>query len=319
MLKKLLFCCCLLTVVACDDDDKREEEIAQIPVDVKIERFDRRFAEASPADLPSLKRDFPYLFPNQYPDSLWIEKMQDTIQVELDEAVAEQFPNFETTEEELEDLFRHIKYYFPNTRIPKVVTLTSDVDYRNQVVWADSLLLISVDTYLGQENPLYEGVQDYIKKQFRKEQIVADVAAEFGEKVIPKPSSRSFLADMIYFGKLLYLKDALIPFKADPEKIGYSPEELDWVQSNEGQIWRYFVEKELLYSSSPELSTRFLFPAPFSKFYLELDNEAPARVGQYMGWQIVRQFMEKNEIPLQEMLKMEAETIFKQSKYKPKK
>lgn len=319
MLKKLILCGCFLVLFACNNDDKKEEEIAQIPVELEVQRFDQKFAAAKPEDLTSLKREFPYLFPRQYPDSMWIEKMQDTIQLELDDAVAEQFPNFEATGEDLENLFRHIKYYFPETEIPKVVTLTSDVDYRNQVVWADSLLLIAVDTYLGKEHPLYVGVQDYIKKQFEKEQIVSDVVAEFGEKVIPNPVSRTFLAQMIYFGKILYLKDALIPFKSDPVKIGYTPEELEWAKSNEDQIWRYFVEGEHLYSSDSDLVTRFLYPAPFSKFYLELDNEAPARLGQFIGWQIVRQYMQKNDVSLQEMLQQDAEIIFKESKYKPKK
>ena len=319
MLKKLIFCCSFFLFLACEENSKNEEEIAQIPVEVQVARFDQRFAKAKPENLSSLKRDFPYLFPKQYPDSLWIEKMQDTIQQELNEAVLQQFPDFEETEGELENLFKHIKYYFPEKKIPKVVTLTSDVDYRNQVIWADSLLLISIDTYLGQEHPLYAGVQDYIKQQFQKEQIVSDVAAEFGKKIIPKSTSRSFLSEMIYFGKLLYLKDILIPFKTDSEKIGYTPEELDWANSNEDQIWRYFVEKELLYSSDSELASRFIYPAPFSKFYLELDNEAPARLGQFIGWQIVRQYMAKNEVPLQEMLRKDPETIFSESKYKPKK
>ncbi len=99
----------------------------------------------------------------------------------------------------------------------------------------------------------------------------------------------------------------------------YLPEELEWAETNEEQIWRYFVERELLYSSDTDLQTRFLYPAPFSKFFLELDAEAPPRVGQYIGWQIVRQYMEKNNVSVEEMIKEDAESIFKQSKYKPRK
>jgi hypothetical protein len=200
-----------------------------------------------------------------------------------------------------------------------VVTLTSDVDYRNQVIWTGDLLLISLDTYLGVKNPLYAGVQDFIKKRFNKEQIVVDVATAFGETKVDKPASRSFLHQLIYYGKLLYLKDLLVPFKSDAQKISYTPEELQWATANEAQIWRYFVEKELLYSSDSELGPRFLFPAPFSKFYLELDQEAPARLGQYIGWQIVKQYMQKKEVSVEEMLKTDAGTIFKESNYKPSK
>jgi uncharacterized protein YjaZ len=59
--------------------------------------------------------------------------------------------------------------------------------------------------------------------------------------------------------------------------------------------------------------------APFSKFYLEIDNESPGRVGQWIGWQIVRSFMENNKVSMQEMIKMDAKELFEKSKYKPKK
>ena len=319
MPKIFLFCLLLVGLMSCANEDRREEEIAAIPVEMEVERFDQRFANATADSLAGLKKDFPFLFPRQYPDILWVEKMGDTIQLELNEAVANQFPNLQQTEEELERLFQHIKYYFPQRKIPRVITLTSDVDYRNQVVWADSLLLIALDTYLGMDHPLYEGVQDYIKKEMQKDQIVVDAAEAFAQTVVPRSGARDFLAHMIYYGKILYLKDVLIPFKTDAEKITYLPQELEWAKANEEQVWRYFVERELLYSSDSDLHTRFLYPAPFSKFFLELDAEAPPRLGQFTGWQIVRQYMEKNDVSVKEMLETDAETIFKQSKYKPKK
>jgi len=319
MLKCLSACCLFFLVIACAENDRREEEISKLEVDLQVERFDQRFSNATADSLPALKREFPFLFPRQYPDILWVEKMNDTIQQELNEAVAAEFPDLEETEEELERLFQHIRYYFPNQTIPKVITLTSDVDYRNQVVWADSLLLIGLDTYLGMDHPLYAGMQEYIRENLKKEQIVSDVAGAFAQTIVPRPTSRSFLMHMIYYGKILHLKDLLIPFKSDAQKIGYLPEDVDWAEANEDQIWRYFVERELLYSSDSELQTRFLFPAPFSKFYLELDAEAPPRLGQYIGWQIVKQYMEKNDVSVEEMIRTDAETIFKQSKYKPKK
>ncbi|NJY61720.1 gliding motility lipoprotein GldB [Salinimicrobium sp. CDJ15-81-2] len=319
MLNKFTFIVLVLSFISCAEEDKKEEEIARIPVEIEVERFDQRFANATADSLPTLKREFPFLFPRQYPDILWVEKMNDSIQMELNQAVAEEFSKFEETEEELERLFQHIKYYFPDKKVPKVITLTSDVDYRNQVVYADSLLLIGLDTYLGRDHLLYMGMQEYIKKHLQKDQITADVAEAFAKTVVPGPSSRSFLMHMIYYGKILALQDLLIPFKTDAQKMSYLPEELEWAENNEEQIWRYFVERELLYSSDSDLQTRFLFPAPFSKFYLELDAEAPPRLGQYIGWQIVRQYMQKNDVTVEEMINADAETIFKQSNYKPRK
>ncbi|MEO1013171.1 MAG: hypothetical protein AAFX53_17900 [Bacteroidota bacterium] len=127
------------------------------------------------------------------------------------------------------------------------------------------------------------------------------------------------MARMVYYGKQLYLKDRLIPFVSETARIGYSEDQLSWAMSNEEPIWRYFIEHELLYSTDTKLTSRFLDIAPFSKFGLELDNDSPGRIGRYMGWQIVRHFMDKNKVSLQQMMGLPEDELFKKSGYKPKK
>ncbi len=296
-----------------------KQEVQEIPVDLVVHRFDREFAAASAGELPTLKAKYPYLFPAQYTDSVWIAKMSDTLQRELLSEVDLAFRNFEPIEEELELFFKHAVYYFPGFTVPKVVTVISDVDYANRVILTDSLLLLGLDNYLGEEHRFYGGIDRYIAESLDKEYLVSDVAAAFAKRVVPRPRDRSFLSRMVYYGKELYLKDRMMPMSTDEEKIGYSSEEMEWARANEEQIWRYFIERELLYSTDPKLGPRFLDPAPFSKFRLELDNESPGRLGRYIGWQIVRAFMEKEQLDLQTMLSLPGEQIFKESNYKPKK
>ncbi len=124
---------------------------------------------------------------------------------------------------------------------------------------------------------------------------------------------------MVYFGKELYLKDLWLPTTSDAEKIGYTEAQLEWAKANEADMWRYFVERELLYSTSAKLPIQFINPAPFSKFYLEIDNESPGMVGRYLGWQIVRSYMENNNASLEALFTMKAEELFEKSKYKPAK
>lgn len=319
MLKNIGILLLVFLLFSCGKEEAREKKIAKIAVELHVLRFDQRFAKASEEDLPKLKTDFPYLFPHQYFDSLWVKKLHDTIQQEINVEIAKEFPNFSTSKKGLYSFFQHVEYYFPNTKIPTVVTLTSEVDYKNKVIWGDGFLLISLDTYLGKKHHFYLGIQEYLKKNFEQDQILPDVATAFAKTLLPRPRSRIFLDHMLYYGKILYLKDLLIPFKTDAQKIGYEPEELKWVVANEDQIWRYFVEKEYLFASDSELYSRFLYPGPFSKFYLELDNESPARVGQYIGWQMVRQFMDKNPVSVEELLNTDAQTILNKSNYKPRK
>ena len=320
MMKRILFAFFLfLSLISCNSASKREEEIAKVNVDFKTIRFDKLFAEASPKQLPRLKEEFPYLFPEQFPDSVWIHKMKDTIQLEINREVEKKYPDFSESEDEFYALFQHIKFYFPDFKVPDVITVTSEVDYKNKTIYTGDYLFVSLDTYLGEDHKFYIGIVEYFKRNFTKDQIVPDAANSIAEKYVPRAKSRTFLANMIYYGKLLYLKDIWLPKLSNWRKIGYTKEQWQFAEANEEMIWRYFVDNELIFDTDSNLAPRFLYPAPFSKFYLSLDAETPDRLGQYIGWQMVKSYMGRNEVSIKQMLQADAETIFNNANYKPKK
>lgn len=306
-------------VVSCKSEDPIEKEIATIPVDVKVERFDLAFKNADPEALPSLKKAYPFMFSERYPDSVWVARMKDTLQQLLSSEVEKTFQNFQSIEDDIEGLFQHLKYYDKTFKEPRIITVTSDVDYRNKTIVTDTIVIISLDTYLGANHEFYADIQKYFTQNMEKSQVICDLATNYANKYIFQSQRKTLLDEMIYFGKQLYFKDKMIPFKSDAEKIGYTQAQLDWSIDNESYIWQYFVERELLYSTDSSLPSRFLAPAPFSKFYLELDNESPGRLGQYIGWQIVRAYMKNNDVSLIDMLQKEATEIFNNSKFKPRK
>ena len=145
------------------------------------------------------------------------------------------------------------------------------------------------------------------------------IADKFLSGKINYPKERTFLSQMIYYGKKLYLKEKLLPHKNDTINIGYSKQNLTWAQENELYIWKYFIEKELLYNTDSKLTRRFLDPSPFSKFYLEIDNQSPGKIGRWIGWQIVRSFMKKNpEVKIEDLIFKSSQELFIKSGYKPK-
>ena len=309
----------IICVFSCQNSSKVEKEISEIKLDLTIERFDKLFATSAPSDLPSLKQNYPFLFSKRYADSVWIQRMSDPIQKLQNRAVDSVFEDFTRIESEIFNFYQHLKYYNKALKIPRLITVLSDVDYRNKVFVTDTIVLIALDTYLGADHEFYGSFYDYIKQNLNKDQIVSDLAAAYAEQLIYQPKRATFLEEMIYFGKQLYLKDLLIPFKDHNEKIGYSSAQYEWAEDNEFYIWQYFVEKELLYETDRKLLSRFIIAAPFSRFNLELDSESPGRLGQYIGWQIVKSYMQNNETPLLQMLQMEATEIFNNAKFKPKK
>ncbi len=318
MKKYFVIVVALFLLVSCDKKSKVEKAVEEIPVSLEVDRFDQAFFEAKPNELSNLKAEYPFFFPEGTPDDVWIEKMQNKDWRALYAEVQKKFPDFNKQTTEIEDLFKHFKYYFPETVMPKIYTVIAEMDYNNKAIYANDKLIIALELYLGKSHQFYT-FPEYLKQNFEERQMMPDIVASFAMRKIPPPTEKTLLANMIYYGKELYLKDVMLPNHTDAERIGYTPEQIAWSQENESYIWRFFIEENLLFSTDTKLENRFINQAPFSKFYLEIDNESPGRIGQWIGWQIVRSFMENNEVSLQEMLKMDAKQIFERSKYKPKK
>ena len=93
-MKKLI----LLLILGCVSLQCKKKDAVEIvdikkSVDLNIERFDKLYAAATSKTLPDLKNKYPFLFPTQFPDSIWYAKISDPIFKELNIEVAKQFPD----------------------------------------------------------------------------------------------------------------------------------------------------------------------------------------------------------------------------------
>ncbi len=318
MNKILMLSIVLLLCISCKTEINNID-VSNIKINVNVERFEQKFYNSNLETLQMLKKEFPYLFPAKNSDSIWLNKINNVEERELFKKSQLVFGDFEAEKSEIKSLFQHIKYYHPNFKSPKIITLITDLDYESNVIYADSLLFVSVDMYLGKNDEVYQSFPAYISQNFEKSQMVVDIAKKISDNYFYEPKKRQFLDIIIYEGKKMYLIDSYLPDISDANKMGYLPKEIEWAEMNETQVWKYFVENELLYSSDSKLSTRFIEKAPFSKFFIDIDKESPGRIGVWLGWQIVRSYMKNNNVTLQQLLQTNAEEIFKKSKYKPTK
>jgi len=318
MNRLLIVAIVLLFAISCKKEIAKKVDVSNIKVTVSVDRFEQKFYEADETTLPSLKKEFPYLFPIQN-DSIWLNKIKDKEERELYKKSQAVFGDFENEKAQIEDLFKHVKYFHPNFEPPKIITLITNLDYQNKIVYADSLLFVSLDMYLGKKSEVYQDFPVYLSQNFDKSQLVVDMASAISDRYFTADKSRQFLNMVIGAGKKMYMIDSYLPSVSDAEKIGYNEAEYEWALTNESQIWKYFIEKKVLYSTDSGLYDRFMANAPFSKFYIDIDKESPGRIGVWLGWQIVRSYMKNNEVTLQQLLQTDAKEIFKKSKYKPKK
>ena len=139
------------------------------------------------------------------------------------------------------------------------------------------------------------------------------------EELFPEPENLNSLLDrMIFNGKILYFMDAVMPKLTDSLKIGYSAKQMEWCQRFEPQIWGYFLDSNLLYESDYMKIQKYLTEAPFTPGIGE-KNESSPKLAVFIGWQIVRKYVEENEVSLQDLMQdTDYQKILTKSKYKPK-
>ena len=314
-----LFFVLLLFLNSCQKEVKKNVDTSNIEVEFMINRFEQDFYDHGGENLEELKNKYPLLFPDNTPDSIWMAKINDRDEQELYSETQKLYSLFSDIESELRSLFQHVTYYNPLFNTPDIITGLSNIDYDYRVIYNQELVFISLDVYLGSTHPFYGDFPSYIKQNNIRERIIVDVASAIVDSQIKPLTNRSFLAKMIHEGKKLYLLELYLPLKSEAVRIGYNKIKYDWALTNEEQVWKYFIENNLLYSTDTKLNKRFLEDAPFSKFYISEDKNSPGRIGQWIGMQIVRSFMANNDVSLSDLLLKNEEEIFKKSKYKPRK
>jgi len=77
------------------------------------------------------------------------------------------------------------------------------------------------------------------------------------------------------------------------------------------------VHEDLLFSKDEQQFRSFINYAPFPK---GMPIEAPGRIGYYIGYKMVSEYMDNNEVSLEGLMYLtDARQFLKESKYKPSK
>lgn len=325
--KSIGFCAPALLFLGACDSNRLDVDVSDISAGVQIEHFADAYYGGDSADfygkLPSLREMCPEYFVGT--DSLiWVDRRFNTSLVQLynDSKIGIPEAKMKRVEAELENGFKHLHYYFPNEGEFTVFTYISNLFFSSPVLVNDSTntVFIGLDLYLGIDHPAYKPVPEYIARRFNSQYIAPDVFGEIAlEKLGESEVDETLIHDMIRMGIARYFQEAMLPTTPPHLFFGYSKDEFDFCTSHEVNIYTYFVENQLLFDSSIDSKRRFMFEAPFSKFYADIDNESPGRVGEWLGWKIVHSYMDAHpNTSLDDLLSMtDYETLFRESRYKP--
>ncbi|HPE55881.1 MAG TPA: hypothetical protein P5514_11425 [Bacteroidales bacterium] len=319
----------LLFVFACQSNTNRlEVDVSDVAdPNVKIKRYGEALFNIDTTQLlPELKRlqpDFPVFLEGDLNNPVSLNRIlnfvQDTLLISVYEDVEQTYPDLDLFTSQLNDAVRHLKYYFPKAPDLNAYTYISGFDYEHPVQLYENNLLIALDMYLGGDYWRYKqlGIPLYILPRFSSDYLARDCMFEIASSMIhPNINQQDVLSQMIYQGKLLWFVKAMIPNLEDRVLLDYTPEGLAWAGKNEGLVWAFMIENQMLYSAESTTVQKFIGEAPFTSFF---GKDSPPRLGWFTGYRIVDAYMQKNsDISLGQLIREEnAQKILKASAYKP--
>ena len=231
--------------------------------------------------------------------------------------VDKQFAITDTIQSELTSAFNLYHKAFPDSLIPNIYTMLSGFNYN--IVIADSSLSIGLDMYLGKQCKFYEllSFPKYKVAKMKREFIVPDaIRSWIISSFEMKEMNDELVEHMIYQGKMIYLTQQFLPNNSEANLLSYTDNELEWCTSNEEVIWSHFIDKKLFFSKDFNYQLVYINDGPFTKGF---PPEAPARIGVWLGFQIIKSYMNKyKDITLPELMQeKDAHKIFNSSGYKP--
>jgi len=299
-------------------------DVSDVRTHIKTGHFDHAFFAMDSVQLSDnlliLKKDYPDFFKMGEDDAMFIKRFFDAQIRELFNSVDSTFNNTEVLDVEINAAFQYFYHHFPNHDSLKVYTWVSNFERLDPILVSGNTLLIALDMYLGSGSHFYKTAPAYIKQSFDKSYIMSDLFNYYFSANIPFSDDTSLLAAMLHYGKIHFLTSLMLPDSEPHIIMSYPEEKMDWCFINEGNIWAYFIENKLLFSTHQQNKMRFIEDAPFSKFYTSFDNESPGRIGQWLGWEIVSSYMQSHpEISLTDLInEQDAQKILRESRYKPK-
>ena len=336
MIKKgLLFFVIITSLLAsCKESDNYNIDISEIDINIEIKRLDKDIFEI---DLENVAKDVGNLvnkygeffelynarvinlgtpYSSAYPDLL-TGFVTDYTMNKVYTKTMEVYPDLNLLESELETVFKRYKYYFPEITVPAFYTFIGG--FNQSIVVSDSILGIGLDKYLGPDCIFYDrlGIANYLQHNMIPEMISIDVVKAWTlTEFVYNDSVDNVVNNMIYQGKIQYFLDAMFPDAADSLKYGFSGEEIRWCIKNEKHMWDFLIDQKMLFSTDYMMINKLINPAPFTAGF---PNESPGRASVWLGWKIVKAYMDRHsEVSINDlMFDNDYQKILSESRYEP--
>lgn len=332
----------LVFLASCNTDkSKNIPDVSGISLDWQLVRYDQEMLSLDSADsrveAEPLFMKYPVFSELYFRDILGLRTSNDSLPIVAGELLAQKefrhwidtcsqvFQHFDAQKNAFDQALRLLKYHFPEKQTPRLYTLVSEFSISNfifQDIDGRDALGIGLDFFLGPDFTYTAMAKDfpafsyYLSRSFTPDHMCRKTMAVVVEDMTPAYPPANLLDAMIQEGKKMYVLEHLVPFVHDTVLWEFPPEQMSWVQENEGAIWRHFIQEDLLYSTDRTLIQKLTLASPNSP---GMPLEAPGRAASYTGYRIIQAYHRRTpDATLEDILRLtDAQQVLTTARYKP--
>jgi hypothetical protein len=162
------------------------------------------------------------------------------------------------------------------------------------IVFVDDIMLIALNHYLGSTYPGYSRWPEYQRITKSPDFLPYDLAEALvasNNVFVGDTNKATVLNLMLYNGAITEAKMRLVEDADEAHALGYTDEQMQWLNVNERELWQSLVGKNLLYDVSDFTKEKLIDPTPATSI---LSANAPGRVGRFLGYKIVKAYLKHN-------------------------
>jgi hypothetical protein len=315
----LFLCFAILSLSACKYDPLNVDA-SETKIDLNFVNMDSLLFRANDDQLLELhqrfKEEIPEIYEYQLGYCIGISDLNDTAFVNsmrsfladpyikrVEERISDQFKDLSTHRNEIYFGFQHLKFHLPKVKIPESVVFMNSF-FASNAFSTERQVGVGLERYLGKETDVimelpsasfYQWMKDGLDERY----LSRDALCSWIMTHIVEDVSGNLAEQMIRWGKVIYLTEAAFPEKDKSILLRYSEDGMKWALDQERDIWDYLVREKLLFKIDERFKINMLNEGPFT---VGLPEKGPDRLGQFIGWRMVRKYMEIKRVSVEELI-----------------
>jgi len=231
---------------------------------------------------------------------------------QLQNIIETTFPNLENVQTELEAALKRYSVHFSVDNLPEVVAYNSG--YNVGIYPSDSWLGIGLEWYCGNDHEIIEQLPPDLFPKYKLDKMTPEYMVPNAIKGYlyyqfrNKKSDKNLLSRMVHSGKVLFISAQLLDTDDYSSVLNYTRTEYGWCEENAYDIWKFLLENDLFFIEEPMQINKIMNDGPFTP---GMPADSPGGVGNWVGLQMVREFMDDNpNISLAELAATDNDKVF---------